>query len=78
MEKRGQYGGQYRGTNYGMIWFLVNLIVGAYLILKGLNVINFSFITNSIENIIIIVGGALIIISGFMSMRNSSSMQRFR
>lgn len=74
MEKRGQY----RKNNFGMIWFFLNLIVGVYLILKGLTFITFSFITDSINNIIIVVSGALIIIGGFMSMRNSSSMQRMR
>jgi uncharacterized sodium:solute symporter family permease YidK len=74
MEKRGQY----RKNNFGMIWFFLNLIVGLYLILKGLTFITFSFITDSINNIIIIIAGALVIIGGFMYMRNSSFRQRIR
>jgi len=74
MEKRGQY----RKNSFGMIWFVLNLIVGLYLILKGLTFITFSFITDSMNNIIIIIAGALVIIGGFMYMRNSSSMQRIR
>ena len=74
MEKRGQY----RKNSFGMIWFVLNLIVGLYLILKGLTFITFSFITDSMNNIIIIIAGAIVIIGGFMYMRNSSSMQRIR
>ena len=74
MEKRGQY----RKNTFGMICFVVSLIIGLYLILKGLTFITFSFITDSMNNIIIIIAGALVIIGGFMYMRNSSSAQRIR
>jgi ABC-type polysaccharide/polyol phosphate export permease len=74
MEKKGQY----RRTNFGMLWFVINLIMGAYLILKGLTFITFSFITDSLNNIIIIVAGALVIIGGFLYMRNNAFMQRIR
>lgn len=74
MEKKGQY----RRNNFGMIWFFLNLIIGVYLILKGLTFVTLSFITDSMNNIIIVVSGALIIVGGFMAMRNSSYMQRMR
>jgi hypothetical protein len=74
MEKRGQY----RRNNFGMLWFVLNLIIGVYLILKGLNFTTFSFITDSVNNIIIIAAGALVIIGGFIYMRNSYYMQRIR
>jgi hypothetical protein len=74
MEKRGQY----RKNNFGMLWFIINLILGLYFLNKGLNLIPLSFITESINNILIIIGGILIIISGVMSMRKSSSAQMMR
>ncbi len=53
--------------NSGMIWFLVNAVFGLYFLNKGLNFIDISkMITASIDNGIMVIGGALIIISGVM------------
>jgi len=74
MEKRGQY----RKNNFGMFWFVLNLIIGLYFLNSGLNLIPLSFINDSINKIIIIIGGVLIIIGGFMTMKRNSSMQTIR
>lgn len=54
--------------NMGMIWFLVNLLFGLYLLNFGLKFIVLSFISDSINNWIIILGGGLIILHGVMSL----------
>jgi hypothetical protein len=73
MEKKGQM------RNTGTAWFLVNLIFGLYLLNSGLNFIKLSFITESINSWIIIIGGALLIISGVMSfMRRTPYIPRYR
>jgi len=69
--------GQYRKSG-GTFWFLLNLVVGLYFLNFGLKFITLSFISDSVNNIIMIVGGALIIISGFMSMRRTSSVPIYR
>jgi len=74
MEKSGQY----KKNSFGMLWFFLNLIIGLYFLNSGLGLIALSFITNPINNIIMIIGGALIIINGFMSMRRGYSMQTIR
>jgi len=70
--------GQYRKNSFGMLWFLLNLIFGLYFLNLGLKFVTLSFISDSINNILMIIGGALLIICGFMSMRKSSSMQTMR
>ncbi len=65
--------------NGGMIWFLVNVIFGLYFLNKGFNFIDVSkFITASIENWIIIIGGALIIISGVMYLMRRPALPMYR
>jgi cytochrome c biogenesis protein CcdA len=61
MEKSGQM------RNVGMIWFLVNLVLGAYFINLGLNFVNLGFL-DAIKNYITIIGGILIIIHGVLSL----------
>ena len=67
MEKSGQM------KNVGMIWFLVNLVFGLYLLNFGLKFVTLPFITDSINNWIIIIGGALIILHGVMSLTKRTS-----
>lgn len=76
MEKRGQY----RRNSFGTLWFLVNLVFGIYLLNWGLKFIDISkFITDPINNIIITIGGALIIVSGVVSLRRTTPyMPRYR
>jgi hypothetical protein len=68
MEKRGQY----KKNSFGIFWFLLNLIIGLYFLNLGLKFVELTFISDSIKNVIMIIGGALIIIGGFMAMRRSS------
>lgn len=75
MEKKGQM------RNMGTLWFLVNLVFGLYLLNVGLKFISIptTIIPDSINNIIILVGGALLIISGVMSItRRTPYMPRYR
>lgn len=65
--------------NAGMIWFLVNLIFGLYLLNLGLKFVILSFITDSINSWIIIIGGGLIILHGVMSLtRRTPYPSRYR
>ena len=54
-------------ARFNSVLFFVNLIVGLYFLNMGLNFVNLSFL-DSIKNWIEIGGGALLIISGLMSM----------
>jgi len=54
-------------ARFNSVLFFVNLIVGLYFLNLGLNFVNLSFL-DSIKNWIEIGGGALLIISGLMSM----------
>ncbi len=69
-------GGQMK--NQGTLWFLLNLIAGLYLLNFGLKFVTLSFIPDSVNNVIIIIGGALIIISGVMSLRRAPYVPRYR
>jgi len=69
--------GQARG-NGKMLWFLLNLVFGLYFLNSGLHFITLPFITDTINNWVIGIGGALIIISGVMSMKGNSYMPRYR
>jgi hypothetical protein len=72
MEKSGQM------RNAGMIWFLVNLILGLYFINLGFNFINLGF-ADAIKNYITIAGGILIIIHGVISLtRKPAYLPRYR
>ena len=57
-----------------MILLLVYVIFGLYLLNVGFNFVSLSFIGEKISNWIIALGGALLIISGIMSMRRNSSV----
>jgi len=72
-------GGQYRKNTLGMLCFALSLIIGLYFLNLGFNkLIPLYFITDPVNNIILIIGGILIIVGGFVFMRRSSSMQRIR
>jgi hypothetical protein len=75
MEKRGQVRG-----NGKMIWFLVNLVFGLYLLNFGFNFIDLSkIIPSTFQNWIIGIGGALIIIHGVMALtRRTPYPPRYR
>jgi hypothetical protein len=62
-------------ARFNSILFFVNLIVGLYFLNMGLNFVNLSFL-DSIKNWIAIGGGALLIISGLMSMSRRTTPYR--
>ena len=71
-------GGQYRKNGLGMVCFVLCLVLGLYFLNTGLKFITLSFINDSLNNVIVIIGGILIIVGGFMFMRKSSNMQPMR
>jgi fumarate reductase subunit C len=72
MEKRGQY-----RKSSGTLWFLLNLIVGLYLLNTGLKIVDVStFIPDIVNNWIIVIGGGLIILAAVLSLRRSPSFIR--
>lgn len=60
----------------GIIWFLVNLVVGVYFVNLGLGLVTLPEFILSINNWIMLAGGILVIIGGIMSLRRSSGRYR--
>ncbi len=72
MEKSGQY-----KKSGGTLWFLLNLVVGLYLLNAGLKLVDLSnIIPEVVSNWVIVIGGGLIILSGVMSLRKNPPLAR--
>lgn len=64
-------------ARFSNIWFIINLIVGLYFVNLGVKFIPIS-IPENLNNWIMIIGGALVIIGGLMSLtRNRMHNNRY-
>jgi uncharacterized sodium:solute symporter family permease YidK len=74
MKKRGQT------RNGKTLWFFLNLVFGVYFLNAGLKLVDLSkFVTDQINTIVLIIGGALIIVNGLMYMTRRTPYQpRYR
>ncbi len=74
MEKRGQARG-----NGKLILFLLFAVFGVYFLNLGLKFVDLSKISfiDSISNIIMIIGGGLLILAGVMSLRRNPSQMMY-
>ncbi len=59
--------------NSGTLWFILNLVVGVYILNLGIKFVDVSKfnLPEIINTVVLVVGGALVIISGLMSMRRT-------
>jgi len=65
--------GQARGGSGKMLLFFVDLVFGLYLLNVGLKFVDVSkIIPDSITPWLSVIGGAFLVISGLMSLRNPS------
>jgi cytochrome c biogenesis protein CcdA len=65
--------------NTGTLWFLLNLIIGLYLLNFGLKLVDITkFIPDTISTWVIVIGGALVIISGVKYLMRPTAPAMYR
>ncbi len=66
--------------NMGTLWFILNLIVGLYVLNLGIKIVDVSklSIPDIINTGLLVIGGALIILSGVMSLRKTPYVPHYR